>query len=319
MFSPDAPALFHYNVLLYSTAATRSWGGPVLCGANDPAIPCHVYLTSAEDMSSTMFVNAHTALDESLTLAVRYCPIPGGSWPSPGGSFVCPDGTVSGHTEMQRFDMDQGENERIVHTALVQGLAPNTDYAFVLEATPMPFDPTVRWFRTMGVDGSTPATVALGGDTGVNEWGTAINAHVAANNADFAVVSGDVAYTNGIAACYNMWDTWSALTLLPFPLTKWTENRTKMMKMDLKWTQRLLWSRLDMWERVTVGLGGRMIPLLISLGNHDVGSNALSGAWPTLSDGDDDGWRRGTINAMTYFPHHRTAAEVNPQAIRRCL
>ena len=34
-------------------------------------------------------------------------------------------------------------------------------------------------------------------------------------------------------------------------------------------------------------------------------SNALSGAWPRLSDGDDDSWRAGSINVMLYFPHHR--------------
>ena len=96
-----------------------------------------------------------------------------------------------------------------MHTALIAGLTADTDYAFIAESTIYPnFDKTVRWFRTMGADGNTSVTVALGGDTGHNPWATAINAHVGSNDADLAVISGDVAYTNGMASCYQMWDAW---------------------------------------------------------------------------------------------------------------
>ena len=44
------------------------------------------------------------------------------------------------------------------------------------------------------------------------------------------------------------------------------------------------------------------------MGNHDVGANALSGAWPTLSVNDQEGWKSGTINFQTYFPMHSDAS-----------
>ena len=210
-YSPDAPAFIHYNVIGYSTRATRTWApsGPShLCGADAPQRPCHVYLSAAEAMSSSIFVNVHTALDEGQALSIRYCAVAHGHWPSP-ESFTCPDGQASARQTSRRFDANRGENLRSVHTALLEGLQPATEYAFVVESSAHPdFDRTVRWFRTMGADGATPATVALGGDTGHNPWGTAINAHVGANDADLAVVGGDVGYTNGMASCYQMWDAW---------------------------------------------------------------------------------------------------------------
>jgi hypothetical protein len=118
-----------------------------------------VYLTTAEDMATQVFVNVHTAL-EAPDLSVLVC--------------VSEDCSVvrsqDRHT-MTRFDMDEGENLRTVHTALLTGLTSGAKVAFLVTASSTGdwSDSSVRWFRTMGADGSTPATVALGGDTGVNQ------------------------------------------------------------------------------------------------------------------------------------------------------
>jgi hypothetical protein len=263
LYSPDAAGFLHFSVILWSSRATRAWSTPPQSN--------HIYLTTAEDMATSVFVNAHTGLD-SPDLVVLLCEgQPSSGWM---GSGTCPSGIAANSIPMTRFDLDQGENLRSVHTALPSGLEPNTAYSFVI--TPSS-DPEVRWFRTMGADGSTPSVVALGGDTGVNRWGEAVAARVAAHDVDLAMVGGDIAYTNGFAECYEMWDSW-----------------------------------IGMWSRVMKGAGGRMIPLMQAVGNHDVGANALSGAWPSLSTHDDVSWRAGSINFLLYFPMHSSSTDAVP-------
>ena len=107
-YSPDAPAFFHYNVIAYSTRATRAWTGPSnLCGEDTPQKPCHVYLSAAEAMSSSVFVNVHTALDETQDLTIRFCETANGLWPSPDNA-VCPNGQPAGSQKAQRFDANSG-------------------------------------------------------------------------------------------------------------------------------------------------------------------------------------------------------------------
>eukprot|EP01043_Picozoa_sp_COSAG02_P006090 COSAG02_NODE_170_length_31534_cov_33.568498_9_plen_500_part_00 len=217
LYSPDASGFLHFSVILWSSRASRAWAGLAQCGADDPSKPCHVYLTTAEDMATQVFVNVHTAL-EAPDLYVQVC-----------ASQDCSVIRSEDRHTMARFDLDEGENLRTVHTALLTSLTPGATVAFLVSADGENgewSDTSVRWLRTMGADGSTPATVALGGDTGVNEWGTAVNRHVAAQDVDWAMVGGDVAYTNGFAECYQMWDTW-----------------------------------IDIWERTMIGPDGNMIPL----------------------------------------------------------
>ena len=56
-----------------------------------------------------------------------------------------------------------------------------------------------------------------------------MNRAVAKQDVDWAMVAGDVAYTNGFAECYQMWDTW-----------------------------------IRIWEDTMIGPAGNMIPLSAS-------------------------------------------------------
>ena len=64
---------FRTSVVLWSSRATRAWAGLPQCGAEDPSKPCHVYLTTAEDMATQVLVNVHTALEApDLSVQVRF-------------------------------------------------------------------------------------------------------------------------------------------------------------------------------------------------------------------------------------------------------
>eukprot|EP01130_Rhizamoeba_saxonica_P007449 TRINITY_DN3015_c0_g1_i2.p1 TRINITY_DN3015_c0_g1~~TRINITY_DN3015_c0_g1_i2.p1 ORF type:complete len:375 (-),score=67.15 TRINITY_DN3015_c0_g1_i2:351-1475(-) len=79
-------------------------------------------------------------------------------------------------------------------------------------------------------------TFAVGGDMGTTETAVSLLESVAKQEPDFMFIGGDIAYSNSMCTCWDRWD-------------KWFENWNRIMKSD----------------------DGYIIPLTVSIGNHDAG------------------------------------------------
>ncbi|MFQ5655999.1 MAG: purple acid phosphatase family protein [Candidatus Methylomirabilales bacterium] len=126
-------------------------------------------------------------------------------------------------------------SDRVVHAAELWGLKPATGYRFRFGEDSVEFK-----FRTMPRDARKPIRFVVGGDTmsSFDMFGelfetTCIQA--AKRDPMFAVIGGDIAYANGNPDLAERWYDWLAT-----------------------------------WKKQMVTSDGRLIPLLVVIGNHEV-------------------------------------------------
>lgn len=123
--------------------------------------------------------------------------------------------------------------ERTIHYATLTGLEPGATYYFVAGDAAAGFSEE-RAFRTIP-DGDEPIRFVAGGDMGVSPLTKRLLVMAGKQDPCFAVVGGDIAYANGELKNYRDWD-------------KWFEN----------------------WDTFMRAPDGRMIPMLVAIGNHEV-------------------------------------------------
>ncbi len=104
----------------------------------------------------------------------------------------------------------------------------------------------------------------IGGDAGANEFVQGVNVVAAKQYPLFGVVSGDLAYGNAMNTCYRCWDSW-----------------------------------LSLWENHMITSDNHIIPMLLPVGNHDVGSNDNSDAKQDMQN---------PCLYFQFFPQHRMLA-----------
>ncbi len=120
---------------------------------------------------------------------------------------------------------------RMVQTVEMTGLAPGTTYDYR-----MGDDPTVRTFATLPATLERPVKFVQGGDVyHEGEWMDRMNSLAAEREPDFAVIGGDLAYADGE----------------PGNVSRW---------------HRYLQSFSDHF----ITAGGRVIPVIVTIGNHEV-------------------------------------------------
>jgi len=226
----------------YSSAATR-WGQEH-CKLGSL---CHVYLTVAENVSSSVYVNAHTHAGPSSTQRVRVVYWRGENT-AVGRLNTDDNSNLTAWAEPFVVTPLQGITDRTVHSAFLHSLAPAETYSFAVQLLQddslLDISKTFK-FRT-GPGQAQPFTVSVGGDAGNTGAARDINVQTAAQNPLFAIQAGDLAYDNAIPSCYACWDSW-----------------------------------LSSWAETMVTTDGHMIPVLTTIGNHDVGSNDGQGAYFT--------------------------------------
>ena len=126
--------------------------------------------------------------------------------------------------------------DRLVHTVELTGLVAGTNYEFCFAPGEKTFP-----FRTMPRDLRSPLRFVEGGDVyHGREWMDAMNQLAAKFDPAFVVIGGDLAYS--------MRDT----------------NATESVS---RW-----FDYFDSWKRNAVTPDGRLIPMLVTLGNHEVAS-----------------------------------------------
>ncbi len=126
-------------------------------------------------------------------------------------------------------------SDRIVHVAELTGLEPGTEYRFRFGIHSVAFT-----FRTMPRDVSKPIRFVVGGDTmesfdALDVWFQECCRLVAEQDPMFTVIGGDIAYANGDPKLVKRWYRWLAA-----------------------------------WKKHMVTSRGRLIPLLMVIGNHEV-------------------------------------------------
>ena len=126
-------------------------------------------------------------------------------------------------------------SDRIVHVAELTGLEPGTEYRFRFGTNSVAFT-----FRTMPRDVSKPIRFVVGGDTmesfdALDVWFEECRRLVAEQDPMFTVIGGDIAYANGDPKLVKRWYRWLAA-----------------------------------WKKHMVTSRGRLIPLLMVIGNHEV-------------------------------------------------
>lgn len=121
--------------------------------------------------------------------------------------------------------------ERSIHTAEITGLIPDGEYEFQVDG----YDETLR-FRTMPASlEERPVKVGIGGDVDVGSIPDAMTAAIASHDPDFLVVGGDHPYED--ARAQNFW----------------------------RW-----YRYMESWFRLARAPDGRMLPLVMAMGNHEV-------------------------------------------------
>jgi hypothetical protein len=106
--------------------------------------------------------------------------------------------------EFYKLPLD--EIDRYVYYGYVDTLQPDTTYYYVLGDAATGWT-TERKFKT-APGKSSNFTFISGGDMGLSKETYMLTAIGASKNPLFGAIGGDIAYCNGVAACYQRWDDW---------------------------------------------------------------------------------------------------------------
>jgi acid phosphatase type 7 len=139
-------------------------------------------------------------------------------------------------------------SERMNHVVELAGLEPDTGYLFR-------FGPGLAEyrFRTMPLELDRPIRIVVGGDTmHQRAWFEQMTRQAMAFDPDFVMIGGDLAYADGRADTTHRWVDW-----------------LEVVTQDLR------------------GPDGRLVPLLVAIGNHEV-----RGSWH---------WAGGSVERAPYF------------------
>lgn len=125
------------------------------------------------------------------------------------------------------------KDRRHIQVAELTELKANTTYYFVAGDKKRGFSSEMK-FRTVP-SGDEPIQFVTGGDMDVLEGARKLLRVAAKESPLFCLIGGDIAYANGALGNYKKWDIW-----------------------------------LDNWEELMVTPGGYQIPIVASIGNHEV-------------------------------------------------
>jgi hypothetical protein len=147
-----------------------------------------------------------------------------------------------------------GDDRYILYRAELTELKPDRDYFFCIDENDKIFN-----FRTMPTSISQPIRFVVGGDIyhdGIDSV-RATNIQAALQSPQFALVGGDIAYAG------------DKFGFLPEGWQSWVDRM--LAQLAIRPAKRQRWiDWLALWKETMVTPEGRLIPMVPTLGNHDV-------------------------------------------------
>jgi len=158
------------------------------------------------------------------------------------------DKVITYKVTAQSFYVDlESKGERWMHSAYFTGLDPNTKYYFEVS-----FNGKVQrngtYWTLPTKDMERNLIIASGGDVGTSLTARKMTDTLSKYQLDAIMVGGDLSYDNGMRSCYYSWDLF-----------------------------------INMFEGVNEKLG-RIVPIILAVGNHDIGFNALQDAKVNIAE-----------------------------------
>lgn len=213
----------------------------------EPYEPIGILLTWQQDPTTTMTIDWHT--------------VPGARRPQPTAILYKKEGSESEWKEKPGTFHAFPYTSRTVNRVELTGLEPGTTYLFRIGPLPsdkFPFPQSrIYKFRTMPTELDHTIRFAVGGDSGSGDSFRSVAAQAAANDIEFVVFGGDLAYANGGD---RDWRTSGG----EFDFPEGNESKRRW----LSW--------FDIVKDEFVTDEGRVIPVLAGIGNHEVWWNYLS-------------------------------------------
>jgi Phosphodiesterase/alkaline phosphatase D len=141
------------------------------------------------------------------------------------------------HSQSMYYPIDiEPAGRRTVHTVLLEDLEPSTTYYYEI------FYNNQTWYngtyKTLPDQGDEPVTIVIGGDVGSSATAVDLTSNLSKISPDVLIIGGDAAYDNGLHNCWHSWDLF-----------------------------------LKMYEDLSDSVG-RTLPIIVGVGNHDVGFHA---------------------------------------------
>ena len=224
-----------------STAWYRYYADAHLCPASKT--PCFVYATLPENALNEVFINFHVNLESCKD---------GLCFPTfeyregvPSSRFEAfSDAMTARAVRTEYRSPDSESTKRHIFTVLLKDLKPNTVYSFrVLESNWDSRRAQVYTYKTFNVNNM---TIINGGDIGNNDLATQMIENVVGKvDADLMMSGGDTAYDQNSPSCFRAWD--------------YLMRRLPLSKLDP--------------ATGTI----RVIPMMFSTGNHDLGMSTYDG------------------------------------------
>ena len=147
-----------------------------------------------------------------------------------------PHSETSSYTIHQEYDY---VGERNIHNVLLQNLAPNTLYTIEIYYNGKT-QATTTYQTLPGSDSTDNFTLIYSGDAGYNLNSQQMTPVIAEQNPSALIIGGDIAYDDGANNCYYTMDLF-----------------------------------LSMVEKGINEKLGRLVPMILGIGNHDVGFNSM--------------------------------------------
>ena len=171
--------------------------------------------------------------DPTTTMTIQWHAEPG----SQGATLqYAPRGSKTAPARITPAATTMPHTGRTIYTAELNALTPDTEYVFRLLHPAGATRSAEYWFRTMPSVPDRPIRLAFGGDVRHRQsWMEAVNRQAARFDPDAIVWGGDLAYADGLAENFNRWEEF-----------------------------------FDACMNTLVTPSGRVIPIIVGIGNHEV-------------------------------------------------
>jgi len=223
VFLTGAGALGAASYLGLTGAVHKAEAAGFSLAQEDKEGPLHTYLTYSDDPSTTIDVNL-CIKEKSSHVTVYFDTVPR---KGDRDAYAQKLDAVYYQTPLEIYD------RRAMYMAGLKGLKPGTTYYFVAGERENGFTEE-RSFRTLP-GGTAPLRFVDGGDMNIGPRARKLQMWAGQQDPDFAVIGGDIPYSNGLLAEYDDW-------------IQWFKN----------------------WDQFMRCSDGRMIPIVTAVGNHEV-------------------------------------------------